>query len=92
MPMTSASMRTERSTCLRVAPTQRSNAKSRSRWVNRIENVFAMTMTETKSAIAANSSSVNASTSTPSVSSAWRLVTKSSFVSTVAPAKSDSMA
>ncbi len=70
----------------RVAPTQRSSAKSRARWAKRIENVLAMTSTETNSAIAAKTSSRIASTFTSLVSSAWRSSTNSSRGWTVAPA------
>ena len=63
-PRHSASSRIERSTCRRVAPTHRSSAKSRLRWANRIENVLAMTSTETNRAIAANMSSTIAITLT----------------------------
>ncbi len=57
-PTMIASRRIDRISCRRVAPTQRSSAKSRSRCANRMENVFAMTRTETKIAMPANNSSI----------------------------------
>ncbi len=84
-PQAEASTRIERSTWRRVAPTQRSSAKSRVRWAKRIEKVLAMTSTDTKSAIAAKTSSRIASTLTSLVSSVWRSSTKSSRGCTVAP-------
>ncbi len=83
-PRASASERIERCTWRRVAPTQRIRAKSRCRWANRIENVLAITSTETKRAMAANSSSTIAITSTPLLASTWTSATKSSRDCTVA--------
>ena len=73
-PRHSASSRIDRSTCRRVAPTQRSSAKSRLRWANRIEKVLAMTRTETKSAMAAKTSSTIAITLTSLVISVCTLL------------------
>ena len=82
-PSTSASIRTERSSCRPVAPMQRSRANSRVRWANRIEYVLAITSTETNSAIAANSSRISRWTSTPWLRATVRSVTKVSRSRTV---------
>jgi len=64
VPTAAASRRTERATCRRVAPTQRSSAKSRRRCANRMANVFVTTTAATKTATPANSSSITPTLST----------------------------
>ncbi|HLZ38330.1 MAG TPA: hypothetical protein VKP64_11395 [Mycobacteriales bacterium] len=56
VPTTTASPRTERVTCPRLAPIARSSASSRVRWATSIENVFQMMNEPTNSAMTANTS------------------------------------
>ncbi len=56
-PTTSASPRTVRSTCRRIAPIVRSMANSRMRWATVIEKVLKMTNAPTSTAAPANASS-----------------------------------
>jgi hypothetical protein len=84
-PISPASVRTPVSTCLRVAPTARSNPTSRRRCATRTLKVFQMTKDPTSSETPANTSStvvkmpIESRTAALPSSATWRPVSTSTF-------------